>query len=99
MKLAEIAGTTGFPAVRLRVSPREPDMSRRVQRELHQEEVAFAGDIPPAGEHLTLPRTLNPGKKAGCEYSDLNPSITSYIVTFASAQLRRKTKGGLFPFL
>ena len=67
MKLAGIAGTTGFPGARLRVSPRESDMSRWVQRELHQEEVAFAGDIPPAGQHLTLPSTLNPGKKAGSE--------------------------------
>lgn len=48
MKLAGIAGTTGFPGARLRVSPRKSDMSRWVQRELHQEEVAFAGDIPPA---------------------------------------------------
>ena len=77
MNIAGIAGTTGFPAARLRVSPHESEYVPMGAERVAQEEVAFAGDIPPAAEHLTLPRTLNPGKKVGCEYSDLNPSITS----------------------
>ena len=86
MTIAGIAGTTGLPTPGQGGPARRPNIFRGAER-VTQEEVAFAGDIPPAAEHLTLPRTLNPGKKAGCEYSDLNPSITSYIVTFVSAQI------------
>jgi hypothetical protein len=62
MNLAGIAGTTGLPTVGPRGSSQEAEYLSRVQR-VHQEEVTVAGDIPPAAEHLTLPRTLDPGKK------------------------------------
>jgi hypothetical protein len=87
MNIAGIAGTTGLPTARPRGSSHKAEYLPEGAERVHQEEVAFAGDIPPAGEHLTLPRTLNPGKKPGCEYSDPSPSITPYIVTFVSAQL------------